>query len=85
MFRSQFPPAPVSSSIPQWQLPKNTKPQAELQNKANDSDTQIDVLQQSVFNGTDNISPNFPLTTNVESTSTADDDQCKLNESTPNN
>ncbi|VVC44450.1 Peroxisome membrane anchor protein Pex14p, N-terminal [Cinara cedri] len=37
--RFQFPPAPASSSIPQWQLMKNPKPQTEPQNKINDNDT----------------------------------------------
>lgn len=38
-FRFQFPPAPASSSIPQWQLVKNSKPQGEPQNKINGNDT----------------------------------------------
>lgn len=37
-FRFQFPPAPASSSIPQWQLLKNTKSQVEQQDKINSSD-----------------------------------------------
>ncbi|XP_022174040.1 peroxisomal membrane protein PEX14-like [Myzus persicae] len=36
--RFQFPPAPASSSIPQWQLLKNTKSQVEQQDKINSSD-----------------------------------------------
>jgi len=37
-FRFQFPPAPASSSIPEWQLLKNTKSQVEQQDKINNSD-----------------------------------------------
>jgi len=37
-FRFQFPPAPASSSIPEWQLSKNTKSQVEQQDKINSSD-----------------------------------------------
>jgi len=32
-FRFQFPPAPATSSIPQWQLLKNTRPQADQPNR----------------------------------------------------
>jgi len=37
-FRFQFPPAPTSSSIPEWQLLKNTKSQVEQQDKISNSD-----------------------------------------------
>lgn len=33
MFRSQFPPPPTVSSIPEWQLVKKTKPQVEQHGK----------------------------------------------------
>lgn len=83
LFRSQFPPAPVSPSIPQWQLSKNTKLQAEKHDKVNGTDTQ-NVSQQTILNGTVNACLPPTGTTNVASTSTANDDQHKLNDSKPN-
>lgn len=52
--RFQFPPAPVSSSIPEWQLLKNTKPKEEDQNKTNSSDipNSLQTTQKNVFNET---------------------------------
>lgn len=48
--RFQFPPAPAPSSIPQWQLVKNSKSQAEPQNKTNDTD-KSNSPQTSTLNG----------------------------------
>jgi len=54
LFRFQFPPAPASSSIPEWQLLKNTKPKVEDQNKTNSSDipNSLQTIQKNVFNET---------------------------------
>jgi len=53
-FRFQFPPAPASSSIPEWQLLKNTKPKVEEQNKTNSSDTSdsLQTIEKNIFNET---------------------------------
>lgn len=52
--RFQFPPAPASSSIPQWQLSKNTKPQVEQQNKINSSDipNSLQTSENNILNET---------------------------------
>jgi len=53
-FRFQFPPAPASSSIPEWQLSKNTKPKVEEQNKTNSSEipNSLQTVQKDIFNET---------------------------------
>lgn len=53
-FRFQFPPAPASSSIPEWQLLKNIKPKVKEQNKTNSSDIPISLqtTQKNMFNET---------------------------------
>ncbi|KAF0770270.1 peroxisomal membrane protein PEX14-like isoform X1 [Aphis craccivora] len=52
--RFQFPPAPASSSIPEWQLSKNTKPKVEEQNKTNSSEipNSLQTVQKDIFNET---------------------------------
>lgn len=52
-FRFQFPPAPASSSIPQWQLLKNTKSQVE-QDKINSIDVpnSLQTSEKNVLNDT---------------------------------
>jgi len=49
-FRFQIPSAPASSSLPQWQLSKNTKPQVEQQNKTNNTEILNTSLQTSKSN-----------------------------------
>lgn len=53
-FRFQFPPAPASSSIPEWQLLKNTKPKVEEQNKTNSSDipNSLQTIEKNIINET---------------------------------
>ncbi|XP_003246804.1 peroxisomal membrane protein PEX14 [Acyrthosiphon pisum] len=52
--RFQFPPAPASSSIPEWQLLKNTKSQVEQQDKINNSDVpnSLQTSEKSILNET---------------------------------
>ncbi|KAL5244453.1 hypothetical protein ACI65C_011863 [Semiaphis heraclei] len=51
--RFQFPPAPASSSIPQWQLPKNTQSQVE-QKKINSKDVpnSLQTSEKNILNET---------------------------------
>lgn len=56
-FRFQFPPAPASSSIPEWQLLKNPKLQVEQQVKINSSDVP-NSLQRSEKNILNEIQKN---------------------------
>ncbi|XP_060852942.1 peroxisomal membrane protein PEX14-like isoform X1 [Rhopalosiphum padi] len=54
--RFQFPPAPASSSIPEWQLLKNTKPKVEEKNKTNSSDllNSLQTSEKNILNETQN-------------------------------
>jgi len=53
-FRFQFPPAPASSSIPEWQLLKNTKSQVEQQDKINNSgvSNSLQTSEKNILNET---------------------------------
>lgn len=52
--RFQFPPAPASSSIPEWQLLKNTKSQVEQQDKINNSgvSNSLQTSEKNILNET---------------------------------
>lgn len=52
-FRFQFPPAPASSSIPQWQLSKNTKLQVEQKTiNSKDVPNSLQTSEKNVLNET---------------------------------